>query len=345
MNSSRDIYVCVVLGIGYGCELIFSIVCLVVGYCLKMFYSVDWEYLCACIYKYICWLGRKLCYVGEYFYASSDTLNRKGMYYLRIDNKELAVEYFVWAVFKGNIDASYNLGCYWEDIGRDDWEAEKYYLYAVSQSHVKAMGRLGTYYLKKREYEQAIKYYLMAISHGCTDSMENLGLYYKNHVHNLDKAVEYLGMACKYRHGVLRELISINKLDLGFGTRYLIYKCVVSIGTLDNEKELMDFSVGDFVLWKLLNKLRDDGVQLSEHIMILMEHLFELDPYVKFFSQRVARAKKYNTLDICMMCSKSDVLNIHLDCAHGVCYDCWTPSICHACHVCRDLSLQYFSKC
>lgn len=326
MNSSRDIYVCVVLGIGYGCKLIFSIVWLVVGYCLKMFCSVDWVCVRACIYKYIHWLGRKLCYVGEYFYASSDMLNCKGMYYLRIGNEELAVEYFVWAVSKGNIEASYNLGCYWEDIGRDDWETEKYYLYAVSQTHVKAMGRLGTYYLKKREYDQAIKYYLMAISNGCIDSMENLGLYYRNIPHHIDQCVKYLVMACKYRHGILRELIDINELTLGFETRYLIYKCVISSGVTHYMEKILKH-VNGFELWKLLNKLKEDGVKLCEQTSNKLKHLYEKVPSVKIFKQRLIRAKKYNTLDNCPICWSADVLNIDLGCAHGVCYNCWVPTI------------------
>lgn len=266
-------------------------------------------------------------FIKELIHISDNSLNALGFYCLNVEkNDTLAIEYWEMAVSRGNADAMYNLGCYYEN--KKNEMCEEYYLQAITKGCVKAMGKLGTFYSKKLKYIKALKYWKMAVSHNCMDSMEKLGMYYANSTDNseLEQAVKYLVMVCDHRHDIMEELIEISCMDLLFDTQYLIYKCIFESKNLFYEKQLLN-KIDNFETWKILNKLKENGIRLSVQVENKFKQLFETETNIKIFKQRLVRAKKYNELDTCPICWEPDVLNIDLGCGHGVCYSCYDPKL------------------
>lgn len=270
-------------------------------------------------------------FMKELIYISDNSLNALGFYCLNVEkNDTLAIEYWEMAVDRGNTDAMYNLGYYYENEDEDNALCEEYYLQAISKGCVKAMDRLGTYYSKKLKYDKALEYWIMAVSHNCANSMEKLGFYYKNFtISTEDQAVKYFVMAYKYTHrqNILEELVKICEGDLSFDTRYLIYECVFDGKNLFYEKQLLECETDDFKIWKILNKLKEDGIQLSVQTKDKLKQLIKTNTYIKIFKQRLVRAKKYNEVDTCPICWEPDVLNIDFGCGHGVCYSCYNSEL------------------
>jgi hypothetical protein len=119
-----------------------------------------------------------------------------GVYYKIKKNYEQMKKYYLIAIEKGNSDAMYNLGFYYQETKKDYKKMKKYYLMAIEKGHCKAMNSLGFYYQdKKNDYEQMKKYYLMAIEKGHRVVMYNLGFYYQTIEKNYEQMKKYYLMA------------------------------------------------------------------------------------------------------------------------------------------------------
>jgi TPR repeat protein len=128
--------------------------------------------------------------------------NYIGLYYERkIKNYDLMEKYYLMAIDKGNYNAMYNLGHYYENIEKmhsyeDHSLMKKYYLMAIDNGNDMAMVRLGNYYCYiEINYDLMKKYYLMAIDKGNNDAMYRLGKHYQYVDKNYDLMKKYYLMA------------------------------------------------------------------------------------------------------------------------------------------------------
>jgi hypothetical protein len=104
-----------------------------------------------------------------------------GVYYEIKKNYEQMKKYYLMAIGKGNGNAMYNLGLYYDDIEKDYEQMKKYYLMSIEKGNENAMNNIGYYYKNiEKDYELMKKYYLMAIEKGNGTAMNNIGHYYKN---------------------------------------------------------------------------------------------------------------------------------------------------------------------
>jgi TPR repeat protein len=104
-------------------------------------------------------------------------------------------KYFTVAIEKGNSDAMYCMGIYYEDR-RNDTMTVKYYTMAIEKGNTDAMCRMGMYndIYRKRNIDDMIKYFMMAIENGNSKAMCQLGLYYE-HVRDYDNMEKYYMMS------------------------------------------------------------------------------------------------------------------------------------------------------
>jgi TPR repeat protein len=150
-------------------------------------------------------------YLREVYYKMSySKINEKIIYFYSI------------AIHRGNIDAMFKLGSYY-NIKYDLYKREnsgfyynveynlqykrcsnednpfwipmiKYYMMAINMGHVKAMIILADIYYKNKNYVNMIKYYKMAISYNNVYAMEKLGCYY-NYMYDYSNMIKYYEMA------------------------------------------------------------------------------------------------------------------------------------------------------
>jgi TPR repeat protein len=105
-----------------------------------------------------------------------------GLYYGKKIEKDydLMKKYYLMAIDKGNDDAMYNLGHYYQFKEKNYDLMKKYYLMAIDKENSYAMNNLGHYYqFKEKNYDLMKKYYLMAIDKDNGGAMYNLGYYYR----------------------------------------------------------------------------------------------------------------------------------------------------------------------
>jgi TPR repeat protein len=119
-----------------------------------------------------------------------------GLYYGKKIEKDydLMKKYYLMAIDKGNDDAMYNLGHYYQFKEKNYDLMKKYYLMAIDKENSYAMNNLGHYYQFKeieKNYDLMKKYYLMAIDKENSYAMNNLGHYYQFKEKNYDLMKKY----------------------------------------------------------------------------------------------------------------------------------------------------------
>jgi TPR repeat protein len=129
--------------------------------------------------------------------GNSNAMYNLGNYYDEIEiNYEEAKKYYIMAINKGDSDAMNNLGHYYHFVEKNYEEAKKYYIMAIEKGNSMAMNNLGLYYKNiEKNYEEAKKYYLMSIDKGNSRAMTNLGVYYHSVEKNYEEAKKYYLMA------------------------------------------------------------------------------------------------------------------------------------------------------
>ena len=121
--------------------------------------------------------------------GNSDAMYELGCYYDKIDNTSEAVNYLDMAIDKGNHNALYEMGCMYDEDGKY-YEAIEYYLMAINKGNSKEMNNLGCYYENiEKDYNKAIEYYLMSINKGNFNAKLNLEILF---IKNIDIYIKYI---------------------------------------------------------------------------------------------------------------------------------------------------------
>jgi TPR repeat protein len=69
-------------------------------------------------------------------------------------------KYFLMSISEGNLDATYNLGCYYRDIEIDYELTKKYFLIAADKDYANAFYSLAFYYTNiEKNYDLASFYF------------------------------------------------------------------------------------------------------------------------------------------------------------------------------------------
>ncbi len=90
-----------------------------------------------------------------------------------------AETYYLKAIEKGHISASYNLANLYINQQKYN-EAENYYLKAIEKGVINALYNLAKLYYNQQKYAEAETYYLKAIEKGHIGALNNLAILYKN---------------------------------------------------------------------------------------------------------------------------------------------------------------------
>jgi TPR repeat protein len=105
-------------------------------------------------------------------------------------------KYFLMAIDKGNSDAMYDLGYYYQQVEEKYDLMKKYYLQAIDKGNSNSMHNLGEYYqYVEKKYDLMKKYYLQAIDKKNYNAMHNLGYYYQHIKKNYGLMKKYYFMA------------------------------------------------------------------------------------------------------------------------------------------------------
>jgi TPR repeat protein len=118
------------------------------------------------------------------------------IYYRYKKDSKKAVQYYLKAAEKGEIESMFSLGyLYFNELG-DNKKAKTFYLKAIEKGNTKAMVNLAIMYSDTyKNYKQAEKYYLMAVEKGDTRAMVNLGILYSHEYKDYKKSEKYYLMA------------------------------------------------------------------------------------------------------------------------------------------------------
>jgi predicted DNA-binding WGR domain protein len=149
------------------------------------------------------------------------------------------------------------------DYQKDHDTMKKYYLMAIKNDNIYAMGNFGNYYKKQKDYDNMKKYYLIAIKKGYSYSMKNLGNYYEEQK-DYDNMKKYYFMAIEKgnSHAMNELAIHYKKLEDYGALIKLYYDNLDKYGIID---KLVD------ELSKLLNKKKDEiSVDYSKIIDIII---------------------------------------------------------------------------
>jgi len=130
--------------------------------------------------------------------------------YQNNEQLDIAEEYYLQAIDKGVNESYTNLAVLLKNQGKHD-EAEKYYLFAIEKGFVGALNDLALLYFNQEKYNDAEIFLLLAIKKGYVRALFNLALLYENQ----EKYIE----AEKYY------LLAVEKGDVGaFFNLALLYK-------------------------------------------------------------------------------------------------------------------------
>lgn len=287
-----------------------------------------------------------------------------GLYYVNIDvDHEKAKHYFLLAVEKSHKEAMFALGLLYHSENNHD-QAIKYYLMAVENNYEPALNCLGSCYIQVEDYEQAVKYFLIAIDKKNVDAMHKLGLYYLNVEKNYEQTYKYFQMALDNGSTAVMQNLGryyLENNDLEKAKYYWIMSVsnghfspldilavmfkhhdthlyanlfIICQGILSNTKSQYDMikylSVlmvsprVNFVLWKVLNKLIH-MTEFDESVQDFLKSLESVDTV--FFKEQEEMSLVLKQIDTCPICLEPEQIIIKIKCCHGVCYQCWEPSM------------------
>ena len=133
-----------------------------------------------------------------------------GNLYKQQGKNEEAEKYYLEAINEGHVKALYNLGNLYKQQGKNE-DAEKYYLEAINKGNVNALNNLATLYKDQRKNEKAEKYYLEAINEGNVNALHNLANLYNNQGKNEEAEKYYLEAISKGNVNALNNLATFYK--------------------------------------------------------------------------------------------------------------------------------------
>lgn len=225
--------------------------------------------------------------------------NCLGLCYIQVKNYEQAVKYFLMAIGGGSVDAMHRLGLYYLNVEKNYEQAIKYLQMALSNGSTAVMQNLGKYYLENNDLEKAKYYWIMAVSNGHFSPLDILAVMFKHHDTHL------YGDLFTVCQGILSNAKSPHKM--------VEYLSVLVVSPRVN-----------FVLWKVLNKLIYT-TEFDKDVHDFLKSLESTD--TMFFKEREEMSLVLKQIDTCPICLEPDQSIIKINCDHGVCYQCWEPSM------------------
>lgn len=259
-------------------------------------------------------------------------LDLVGLYYfLVLKNYENAHDAWMKSIDNyGNSYAMNNMGHYHN--ARKDYErGTRFLLMAIDKGNVSAMYNLGHFYcVYAGQCEQAKHYLMMAIEKGDVQAMITLGNHYLYHEKNYVSAMKYFMLG--WTHGDIRSLKKLVKLAnskdmLTYENLSIICRTVLTSGSNNRCISVLGNNNNMFVKWKTFVELQNEGIVLGDNVIQIMRS-FETNDDIQLYKSRKFRAQKFKTIDTCLICHRENILNIDLGCGHGVCDDCYRPSMC-----------------
>lgn len=252
------------------------------------------------------------------------------------DNCEKALDYYSRASQNGHDYSTHIMG--FKCANNENYEqAVEYYLKAVDAGVVISMCELGNYYYNvEKDYKQAFKYYIMAFDAVNADpdvDTDNLKIQCSSTPQDFEQAracwLSTITNGYFQLLGIFVELSEINETNIIHLYEDLMVICTCILAS-DNPIEYLHILNQSpkisFVTWKVLDKLiHESNIVLDENVVEFKKSLEIND--VELFKKRWEQAQVSGDMDICPICLTPDMLIVKIDCGHGVCYDCWEPSI------------------
>lgn len=125
--------------------------------------------------------------------GSVDAIFDLGIYYSNLGHAKLAIAYYKEAILYKHSGAMNNLGwIYYQQ--KQFVKMEKYYKMAIEYKHIGAMNNLGWYYYEQKQFVEMKMYYFMACDNKYQKSFENLISFYREH----NKSFGLLKLYIKY---------------------------------------------------------------------------------------------------------------------------------------------------
>lgn len=248
-----------------------------------------------------------------------------------------ALDYWLLAFGNGFVDGMLQIAEHYCEVEQNYSKAVECWELAFENGCVDAMNSMGYYYYHVvKDYDKAVECYMKAVEHGYAVSMGNLAHHYKTVGKNNVLALKYYIMG--FSNGnytlvtpMLRLVSSINPRP-DFDTFYTIVEKIVTVRELGNHYDAVWSNMDSrFLQWKVLYKVERDYEESGQgHIGKRFVHIrksLEADNFdILHFKNKFLRAVYFNTKDECVLCHDENVLNIDMECFHGVCYKCYIPN-------------------
>ncbi|MCI5166279.1 MAG: sel1 repeat family protein [Candidatus Electrothrix sp. GM3_4] len=156
-----------------------------------------------------------------------------GLNYSEMKQFDNALKYYLRAIEKGSVDATFNLGLLYGSELKNFDKAVTYYQMAVDMGDAHAMFNLANLYADElKNNDKAIICYQMAIDKGITHAIFNLGLLYQDEMKDFDKAITCYQQAVSTGHvGAMINLGLLYESELkDFDKAITYYKMAMDIG-------------------------------------------------------------------------------------------------------------------
>jgi TPR repeat protein len=111
-------------------------------------------------------------------YKNSSAMNDLAFYHQYIERDvEKVVQYYTMSIDQGNVNACYNLGCFYHEQ-KDSVNKLRYFTLASERGDVRAHFGLGIYYEEDDNEDQSYKYYVLAANAGLAKAHTAIGDYW-----------------------------------------------------------------------------------------------------------------------------------------------------------------------
>lgn len=222
--------------------------------------------------------------------------NAIAIIYSNINRKDLAENYYLQAIEKGDKIALYNLGNLYRTSNRFDL-AENYYLQAIENKIEYAANNLGNIYQLQGKYTLAEKFFLISIENGNEKAMYNIGNLYMEQG-KFDLAEKYYLQATKsgQQNAVqklamlyvqqgkfnLAESYLLQAIKNGYGREHynlslLYYTMGDKLKAINHIKEYEVISYKDAALRIIINVWNGELKEIENNVMKFIHNIDEID--------------------------------------------------------------------
>lgn len=260
-----------------------------------------------------------------------------GTHYYIEDKYEKALDYWLLAFGNKIVEGMYQMAEYYCDIVKNYPKAVECWVLASENGCHKSMNSLGYYYFNiVKDYKKAVEYYMKAVDYGNVASMGNLAHYYKTIEKNNGLAMKYYVMKISFGDYTrvnpmlnLMTLFDVSNDD--FDMLYTLVEKIVTVEELNCYYHKVIIR-NKFLQWKVLYKVERDyeaqtQTRVRKQFVDIRKSLETNNFDILHFKNKFLRAMYFNTKDKCALCHDENVLNIDIECFHGVCYKCYIPNL------------------